>query len=289
MIDRSDDLLSSVLAVIRLRAEVYHHASLCGDWRLDSPEVRRAAFHILGAGQCRLELLHGGHAVSLRADDLVLLPRNAPHRLSGDEGEAFTTLLCGYFEFGVGGVHLILDALPDLIVLPMAEGSEHAAQLKALCGLVLFEADRVQTGSRLALDRLAEALFVMMMRRYAEQAAEPRGFLAGLTDRQIARALHAMHGTPEQAWRVESLAKVAGMSRTAFAQRFAAVVGQPPLAYLSAWRMLLGERWLAEERLSVAAVAERLGYASETAFRKAFKRSQGRGPGSVRRAAGTAP
>jgi len=283
MIDRSEDLLSSILAVVRLEAQVYHHARFCGEWRLESPKERRASFHIVGAGRCRLELMESGQGVSLRAGDLVLLPRNTPHRLFGDEGEGVATLLCGYFEFSLGGANLLLDALPDLLVISMEGDPQSSAQLTALSGLMLSEAERVQTGSRLALDRLAEVLFVMAIRSYVEQAAEPQGILAGLADQKIARALAAMHGAPERAWQVETLAKVAGMSRTAFAQRFAALVGQPPLSYLSAWRMLMAERWLTEDRLSVAAVAGRLGYGSETAFRRAFKRNRGKGPGSVRR------
>lgn len=283
MINRSEDLLSSILTVIRLRARIYHHATFCGQWQLDSPEERRASFHLLGSGQCRLELLESDHGVPLHAGDLVLLPRNTPHRLTGNEGEKFTTLLCGYFEFSLGSTNPILDALPDLLVIAREDDPQSSTELMALSGLMQAEANRVQTGSRLALDRLAEVLFVLMIRRYLETADDPRGILAGLADRKIARALVAMHGTPERAWTVETLAKEAGMSRTAFAQRFATLVGQSPLSYLSGWRMLLAERWLAEERLSVAAVAERLGYGSETAFRRAFKRRQGIGPGSIRR------
>lgn len=283
MIDRSEDLLSSILTTIRLRARIYHHARFCGEWQLDSQEERRASFHLLGSGRCRLEILESGRSVPLLAGDLVLLPRNAPHRLCGEEAEGYTTLLCGYFEFSLGSTNPILDVLPDLLVIPMEDDPQSSAQLTALSALMLSEANRIQTGSRLALDRLAEVLFVMMIRRYLERAAEPIGILAGLADRKIARALAAMHEAPERAWQVETLAKEAGMSRTAFAQRFTALVGQPPLSYLSAWRMMLAERWLAEERLSVATVAERLGYGSETAFRRAFKRSQGRGPGSIRR------
>lgn len=272
-----------MLTVIRLRARVYHHASFCGGWQLDSSEERRASFHILGSGRCRLELPETGQSMPLRAGDLVLLPRNTPHRLRGEGAEEYTTLLCGYFEFSLGSTNPIVDALPDLLVMAAADDPQSAAQLTALSALMLSEADRIQSGSRLALDRLAEVLFVMMLRRYLETATEPLGILAGLADPKIARALAALHRAPERAWRVDTLAKEACMSRTAFAQRFAALVGQPPLAYLSAWRMLLAERWLAEERLSVAMVAERLGYASETAFRRAFKRTHGSGPGSLRR------
>lgn len=282
MIDRSEDLLSSILTTIRLRAQVYHHATVCGEWRLDSPQERRASFHIVGSGQCRLELLATGQAVSLRGGDWVLLPRNTSHRLSGDEAEGFTTLLCGYFEFGLGSTNPILDALPELVIIPM-DNPPTSTQLTALSSLMLSEAEQVQTGNRLVLDRLAEVLFVMLLRRYLEQAAETRGVLAGLADRRLSRALAAMHREPERVWQVATLAKVAGMSRTAFAQRFVTLVGQPPLAYLSSWRMLLAERWLTEEGLSVATAAERLGYGSETAFRRAFKRCRGKGPGSIRR------
>ncbi|WP_162232558.1 cupin domain-containing protein, partial [Methylogaea oryzae] len=174
MIDRSDDVLSAILATIRLRARIYHHASFCGDWALDSPQERRASFHIVGSGRCRLELAATGQSVSLAAGDLALLPRNTPHRLSGDAGAAFTTLLCGYFEFSLGGSNPILDTLPDLIVLPGECDSSSGAQLASLSTLMLSEADRLQTGSRIALDRLAEVLLVFMLRRYLEGAADAR-------------------------------------------------------------------------------------------------------------------
>ncbi|MDD5033233.1 MAG: AraC family transcriptional regulator [Methylococcaceae bacterium] len=285
MIDHSEDPLSTLLTVIRLRARIYNHETYCGEWKLDSPQEPRASFHLLASGRGRLTMLETGLEVSLRGGDLVLLPRNTSHRLCGEEGEGFTTLLCGYFEFSFGSANPILDALPDLVVIPM-EDPQSCAQLMALSGLLLAEAEQARNGSRFALDRLAEVLFVMMIRRYLERTAETGGVLAGLADRRISRALAAMHREPERAWQVETLAKMAGMSRTAFAQRFAKLLGQPPLAYLSSWRMLLAERWLTEERLSVAKVAERLGYGSETAFRRAFKRSRGTGPGSFRRRMG---
>jgi AraC-like DNA-binding protein len=135
------------------------------------------------------------------------------------------------------------------------------------------------------LDRLAEAMFVLVLRHHMARAPELTGFLAALKDERVARALAALHRRPGESWRVNTLAREAGMSRTVFAERFVALLGRTPMQYLAAWRMHLADEMLRAHRSSVAQVAERLGYQTETAFRRAFRRVRGVGPGGVRRRA----
>jgi AraC-like DNA-binding protein len=139
-------------------------------------------------------------------------------------------------------------------------------------------------GRKSVLNRLAEVMFVMVLRHYMQQAPELEGFLAA-EGRARSRALAALHRTPGEGWRVDSLAREAGMSRTVFAERFVALLGRTPMQYLARWRMHLADEMLRRRRSSVAQIAEQLGYRTETAFRRAFRRVRGAGPGEVRRKA----
>src|SRR5262249_47572965 len=134
-------------------------------------------------------------------------------------------------------------------------------------------------------DRLAEVMFVLVLRHYIRRASELNGFLAALKDERVARTLAALHRKPGAHWRVDTLAREGGMSRTVFAERFLALLGRTPMQYLAAWRMQLADEMLVVRGLSVAQVAEQLGYQTENAFRRAFKRVRGVGPGNVRRRA----
>src|SRR5262249_47400696 len=149
----------------------------------------------------------------------------------------------------------------------------------------LVEYEGGATGRQGVLDRLAEAMFVLVLRHHITRAPEVKGFLAGLKDERIARALAALHRKPGEGWQVDILAREAGMSGTMFAERFVALLGRTPMQYLAAWRMHLADEMLRVRRASVAQVAERLGYQTETAFRRAFRRVRGVGPGEVRRRA----
>lgn len=133
------------------------------------------------------------------------------------------------------------------------------------------------------LDKLGEALFAMVLRAYLESGEEKRGFLAALAEPRVGRTLDAIHRQPDRDWHVEKLAALAGMSRTAFVTSFSDLVGVPPMQYLAEWRMQRAGGLLRDPRNSVRGVAAQLGYRSEAAFRRAFKRLQGLNPGALRR------
>lgn len=290
----ADDLLSSVLSAYQLRAGVYDQPNLCGNWQFGTYGHKRAAYHFVGAGQCWLHTRQSPEPQLLRAGDLVVLPHDAWHMLAaadaleGDdhrmssEGEGpFTTLVCGYFEFLAGNRNPILDALPEVIVLSGEQAGRH---LEVVGQLLIQEAAQAESlGTRTVLDKLADTLFVMVVRGYVNSLDEQRGLLAALADARLRKALAGIHREPASPWTLESLAQLAGMSRTSFAQRFAELVGTTPIEYLTRWRMTQAELLLRDPQVSVASVAEQVGYETEAAFRKAFKRVHGVGPGSVRR------
>jgi len=288
-----DDLLSSVLNAYQLRAGVYGHPQLCGIWQIGTSGHKRAAFHLVGRGNCWLHVRGMSAPEPLQGGDLVVFPHDAWHMLTGTpelrgeenvmamDGEGpFTTLVCGYFEFQAGDKNPILDALPEVIVVRRETAGRH---LEVIGQLLLEEAQGEGIGTRTVLDKLADTLFVMVVRHYIGQLADQRGLLAALADARLRNALAAIHREPARAWTLESLAQIAGMSRASFAQRFSELVGTTPIEYLTRWRMTQAELLLRNPQMSVASAAERVGYETEAAFRKAFKRVHGVGPGSIRR------
>ncbi len=288
-----DDLLSTVLSAYQLRAGVYGSPQFCGVWQHGTSGMRRGAFHLIGRGGAWLHTQAQAEPIRMEAGDLVVLPHDAWHLLSAEPtlrglesipnqiGDGpFTTIVCGYFEFERGDKNPVLDALPEVLVISRQEGG---GALAGLCALMLSEATGDAVGTRTVLDKLADTLFVMVVRFYINGLAEQRGVLAALADSRLRLALAAIHRKPGAAWTLESLAQEAGMSRSNFSQHFAAVVGVTPIDYLTRWRMTQAELMLRNPRMTVSSTAEQMGYETEAAFRKAFKRVHGVGPGSIRR------
>jgi AraC-like DNA-binding protein len=289
------DLLSDVLHTLRLRGRIFKQGSYSGDWALDATGVTGTVFHLIGRGQAWLHREDEREPLIVLGGDLVMFPKAEWHQLSGTpkrqpamrEGSRdgpFTTVLCGRVDFEAGGTNPVLLALPRVIVVRSEDGAT-SAELHALARLMLVEYEAHAPGRQGVLDRLAETMFVLVLRHHMARARELTGFLAALKDERIARALAALHRAPGGDWRVDTLAREAGMSRTVFAERFAALLGRTPMQYLATWRMHLADEMLKGSRSSVAQVAESVGYQTETAFRRAFRRVRGVGPGQVRRRA----
>lgn len=288
-----DDLLSSVLSAYQLRAGVYGHPRLCGLWQHGTSGMHRGAFHLIGEGRCWLHLNEQAEPTLMEPGDLVVLPHDAWHllsaapRLAGTENiippeqeGPQTTMVCGYFQFELGDKNPVLDALPEVLLIRREAGGR---ALAALGELMLAESGGDTVGTRTVLDKLADTLFVMVIRQHINSQEDRRGVLAALADARLRKALAAIHRQPGAEWTVDSLADVAGISRSGFARHFAAVVGVSPIDYLTRWRMTRAELVLRNPQVSVASVAEQMGYEDETAFRKAFKRVHGVGPGAIRR------
>ncbi len=291
MLDRlGENVFAAVLRAHQLHARVTDNITYCGNWTDRDAATDRGLFHLLDSGSCWVESAVLPEPLRLQAGDLIMFPHGHGHTLCNalsqpiEAGAApgATIMLCGEFTFATGRHNPILDALPDWFVL-RADNAD--AGFRTLAQLLATESGKGNFGSEVVLDKLADAFFVMALRSYIERAENRRGLLAAIFDPRMARALHVIHTQPGKPWTVASLAEVALQSRTAFAQQFSDLLGISPIDYLTRWRMTEAARTLRDPRRSVAAIAEQFGYQTEAAFRRAFKKLHGFGPGKIRREA----
>ena len=308
------DVLSDICRSLRLSSEIYFRAAFAGDWAVAVPashqEVR---FHLCLKGGC--EVAVGNHCQTLASGELVLIPHGAaqtlascnhPARLdldamplqkalevgfSGNElcllGEAdqpTTRLLCGFCAFDDSGRHPLLASLPPLMVLRPEDLGSTPWIGDALQTLTL-EARRRRPGLEAVASRLIEVLFIQAIRDLASRSEALGGsFLAALADPHLARSLAMVHREPASSWTVSSLAREAGLSRSRFAELFATTTGTTPMSYLRQWRLLCARRLLRESRLSIDAIASRVGYRSVPSFTRRFGAAFGMTPAAMRRA-----
>jgi AraC family transcriptional regulator, activator of mtrCDE len=286
-LDASGEMVfASVLRSHQLRASISSNQTYCDNWSETEPPTEHGTFHLIDSGVCWVRSPVLEAPLRLASGDLIVFPGGAGHSLCGTPDgriapeSRYTSMLCGEFEFAHGKRNVLVDSLPASFVVREAEAG---TQFRQLAQLMLQEGRSNSFGSRAVLDKMADTLFVMAVRHYIEHVPERRGLLAALSDPRLVRALEAVHTRPGRDWTVASLAETAHMSRTAFANHFASVLGTGPIEYLTQWRMAEARRLLGDPRMSVAAVAADLGYRTEAAFRRAFKRVTGVGPGEVRR------
>jgi transcriptional regulator GlxA family with amidase domain len=178
-----------------------------------------------------------------------------------------------------------MAALPGAIHIP-GVGGRPQPWLAAIAGFLVEEARKAHPGSSLMISRLIDLLVIRSLRSWASTHAARGGWLGGLSDERIGRALSAMHADPCRRWTVLALSKIALMSRTVFAERFAATVGEPPLRYLARWRLSIANELLRGGSMKVAQAAQHVGYASDAAFSRAFKSHFGHAPSALKTSAG---
>lgn len=302
------DVLSDVFSTLRIRSDLYFLADLNGDFSIEVPsEKRRIRFHLVRHGRCWLRLPDGA-VQALSEGDLAIVPNGVAQILSGapdvapvslpeaisngtlenglltyGEGERRVRLLCGFCQYDEAIDHPVLSGLPPLLTVRSEDlGSEPwtAATLR----LLAMEVELDSQGSTGILTRLLEIVFIQTVRRIeAGLRADAQGFVAALSDIRLSRALRAIHATPGDNWTTAGLAAQAGMSRARFAERFAALVGMPPIAYLTHWRLILARDLLSNSPLDMSEIAARCGYASVPSFSRRFKEAFGVGPGTYRR------
>jgi len=312
------DVLADVLASTRIGGTVFCRSELTAPWGMTFEPASRAGLHIVARGTCWLRLRGQGAPLRLSQGDVILLPHGAGHSLMSDPGvrpEPFTqvlersrvsqgphgmslslkgkgdstVLLCGAYRFEHEGVHPLLSLLPRLIHIP-AEAGHVAGALEAVVCLLESEYAQPGPGTVAATARLVDVLFIHVVRRWLARQPEGRaGWLGAVRDAQVGRALALMHGEPQRAWGVESLATEVACSRATFARRFRELVGEPPLVYLTRLRMDVAARLLRESEASLAEIAGRVGYASEFAFNRTFHRVRGVPPGRYREQARAVP
>jgi AraC-like DNA-binding protein len=256
-----------------------------------------------------VQLDSGGHIMDLDQGDLILFPQGSGHRMGSDlrivptRAEALvetssegglarirhggggerTRFVCGFLACDHRLCRPMLDALPAMLRVSMRDDPAAAWVADTLQrGASETHAPRAGTGA--VLTRLAELLFVETLRRYVELLpVEQQGWLAGLRDQYVSKALALLHAQPAFNWTVENLGKEAGLSRSALAERFNELIGEPPMQYLTRWRLALAARELRETRMPIIRLAAQVGYESEAAFNRAFKREFGMPPAAWRK------
>jgi AraC-like DNA-binding protein len=300
------DLFGDTLAALRTGSPVVTRCECHSPWSMRLPAFAGAGVHVVAEGGCVL-VPRGGKPLTLATGDLVFLSRGGQHTLCGDpalpprdythdrvaHGAAFGELLidgpgeravlaCAAYKLDVTSSHPLVASLPDVIHFPAS--AERGKALEVSVRQIIDEtADPCGTSASIVV-ALIDVLLLRILRAWHDQlpAEQATGWAAAVADPAIAPALRAIHGSPAVSWTVETLARESGLSRAAFARRFKSVLGEPPLSYLTGWRMTTARRLLRETGLPLSAIAERTGYASEFAFAKAFKRESGRAPGSYR-------
>lgn len=304
------DVLSNVLNITNLATHVLGAREFVAPWGIAVDAQDHSAVYFIRRGSCWL-FRDGAEPLRLNAGDVVLLANGDSHVLCShpdmhavepyqeavaraqngvvmpsdgkvDSAVESTSLQCAGYQFAKEGPHPLLALLPPLIRIPADEAASDG-DLQLLLRLLAHEAKHREAGTELVLPRLIDTLFVYVLRTWLRAQPEGTcGWFGALRDPQISNALSFIHERPQHGWTVESLARSVAMSRAAFAKRFADLVGEPPLAYVTRWRMDIAAKMLRESREPVARIAGKVGYVSETAFAKAFRRRRKLAPGEYR-------
>jgi AraC-like DNA-binding protein len=271
-------------------------------------------YHVITRGSCWISLVDGGsfEPVRLEEGDIAVIPHGDPHVVSsapgmraepnwdahrrpedpnalpftirtGSEGPSDTHLICGFFSCDARPFNPLLDALPRFMRFNRDASQDSRGLLDQFIRFATIETGNKRAGSRSVLNRLSELMFVEVIRLHMDQLANDHtGWLAGLRDPLVGRALTLLHARPAHAWTLGELASEAAASRSALADRFTKIVGCPPIQYLTQWRMQIAAKRLADPGIKVASIAHEVGYESEAAFSRAFKKFVGRSPSQWR-------
>ncbi|MBM7789716.1 AraC family transcriptional regulator [Tenggerimyces flavus] len=294
------DVLSPAIAATRTGRPRAFRIEGGERWGRRFDPVAGAAFHTVRLGSCWLISAHD-KPLQLAAGDIVLLPHGSGHGLADSPDKALldldqvpadsdapatTVVVSGQYLLDQGRPHPLLSELPETVHLPVGKGALQP-QLQGAADLLGRELEDAGQGADAAVPALMDVLLLYILRAwYAQQPCVETevGWGTALRDPTLSAILAGIHRSPERAWTVDAMAAESGLSRTSFARRFNEVIGQPPLAYLTWWRMMTAARMLRDSDLPLAAVARRVGYSSEFAFANAFKREYGIAPGKYRQA-----
>lgn len=321
------DVLSDVLLAVRLTGAVFFDVEARSPFAAESPSVEAIAdrvmsgaghvinFHTMTEGACWAEVIgRSAQPVHLQAGEIVLYPLGDanilasapgmrgqpdlaqyhrppdrllpfPIRMNPDASAEKCRFVCGYLGCDSRPFNPLLSALPRVVHTPISAASR--GWLESLIGVAVKESGHQAAGREAMLAKLAELMFVEVMRNHIDSLPEnAKGWFAGLRDPQIGAALRLIHGRPTAPWTLDTLAREIGLSRSSLAERFTAYVQMPPMQYLARWRLQIAARLLETPNLSVAQAAAEVGYQSEAAFNRAFKRHTGLTPGAWRRERG---
>lgn len=320
----SADTLSQVLRAVRLRGAVFFTVQARGTWVTEAPAARDVAaevfpgaghvmeYHLMVRGRCFAGIA-GQEPVALEAGDAIVFPQGDAHTVSSapgmrgsvdldlfhspaarqlpiplkieGDGSSSAELVCGFFGLDARPFNPLLSALPRVLHVRPNGGPD--GLMGDLVRFAVGESESRRPGADTTLARLSELLFIEVVRRNIESLPDGHtGWLAGLRDEHVGRALACLHDRPAHYWTLDSLAKEAGVSRSTLADRFAHLVGVPAMQYLAQWRMQLATGMLAGGAVTLAEVADAVGYGSEAAFSRAFKKVVGLSPAHWRQQLG---
>lgn len=297
------DPLSEIMKRVHLEACVYFEREFHAPFAMEMGGKAFAQFHAVTGGSCILE--YQGESREVRTGEVLLFPRGAAHVLTDKpgqrpvSGEAFmksltdpaplfssgqhpARIICGHFAYSGEVAHPLFDDLPDLVHLHSVRSRQQSSLFVVLDQIIPELADAAP-GFQLIVDRLAEALLVLIIREHYRDNAAESGFLRALADARLAKAVSRIHSDYAGSLDLPGLARSAGMSRSALSKAFKETVAVSPIEYLSTWRIMIGRDLLLRTRLPLPEVAERVGYGSEVSFSRAFKRRLGVSPAAYRR------
>jgi AraC-like DNA-binding protein len=316
------DALSDVLRSIRLNGAAFFDVTVRAPWVLAAPPSSDCApyvmpqakyvieYHVVTKGHCWAGLLNQA-PVRLEAGDILIFPQGDGHVFSSEPGMSAepnldiyrppddiqlpmpivagsgdgeeARIVCGFLGYDASPRHPLLDALPRMIHARAAD-REKGSWLDLFIPVAVAECTDKRPGGESILGRMSELMFVEVIRQYVERLPRSEhGWLAGLRDRSVGRALNLIHGAPAHDWTLEKMAGTVGLSRSSLAERFSCYVGVPPMQYLTNWRMQLATEMLQDGVDSIAEIACQVGYESEAAFSRAFKRNLGVAPATWRK------
>jgi AraC-like DNA-binding protein len=317
------DALSDVLKTVRLTGATFFDVVASAPWVAEQPPRdailpkilpgagHLIAYHVVVEGRCFANIV-GEPPIALEAGEVIVFTRGDPHVLAsspgmradpvapdaldaaagiqlpflmnyGGNGPASAKFVCGFLACDAQPFNPLLENLPPVIKVGDGHGND-AHWLGQFIRLATHESADKRAGGESVLARLSELMFIEVVRRYLESLPpEQAGWLAGLRDPFVGRALSLLHGAPARNWTIEDLARDVGLSRSVLAERFADIVGMPPMLYLARWRMQIAAGLLSGGKTNIASVADEIGYGSEAAFSRAFKKLVGVPPSAWRR------
>ena len=317
------DVLSDLLRTVRLTGAAFFDVVGLDPWVAEQPPrdvllprilpgaEHLIAYHVVTEGRCYASLV-GSPPILVEAGEVVVFTRGDPHVMSsapgmradpipadqldailagqlpffvsyGSDGAVATKLVCGYLACDARPFNPLVDSLPPVIKTGSPKPDD-AGWLSQFIRVAVQESANKRAGGESVLAKLSELMFIEVVRRHLEALpAEQAGWLAGLRDPQVGKALSLMHERPAYNWTIEELAKQVGQSRSVIAERFAFLVGTPPLHYLAHWRMQIASEALNSGNANIASIAAGIGYESEAAFSRAFKKIMGVPPSVWRR------
>jgi AraC-like DNA-binding protein len=304
------DIVADVIATTRHGSLMYARNRFHAPWGAAFPAGNLANFHVITAGVCWLTV-EGADPVQLTSGDVVLIPSGAAHEIADAPGRPArpmpeiagrtlddgappsdiviegdgpaTVWICGGYRLAAGVRHPLTSVLPDVVVITAAEA--RGTGLGAAVALIAAEVDGTDPGAPAVMASLVDLLLVYLLRTWFAGHHDDAGWGRALSDPTVGTALSLIHTDPGRAWTLDTLARAAQTPRATLTRRFAALTGQSPIAYLTAWRMSLAARRLRDGDATVRQIAQETGYDSEFAFARAFKRATGSAPGQYRKLA----